>query len=220
MTGMLDVDSVLFTIMGYPMSFIEFTGTILYLWSVWLIAKRNVATWPVGIVSVVLYMVLFYQIRLYADALEQAYYLFASAYGWWYWSRAPREMGVVADVKCGSGRAMLVWVGATAVLSVTLGWAMGRIHEWLPTVFSEAASYPYVDATTTIMSLVAMWLMVRRHVESWVYWIIVDVVGIWLYYAKGVRFVSLLYVLLLALAIRGLTDWRRAELRGQETPSD
>ncbi|MFZ2359660.1 MAG: nicotinamide mononucleotide transporter family protein [Anaerolineae bacterium] len=57
------------------MSYVELLGTILYLWSVWLIAHRRVLTWPVGIISVLLYMALFYQIRLYADALEQIYYL-------------------------------------------------------------------------------------------------------------------------------------------------
>jgi len=65
----------------------------------------------------------------------------------------------------------------------------------------------FLDALTTVMSLVAMWLMARRHTESWVYWIGVDVIGIGLYHAKDIRFVSLLYVLLLVLAIRGLMQW-------------
>ncbi|MDQ5910359.1 MAG: nicotinamide mononucleotide transporter [Pseudomonadota bacterium] len=76
--------------------------------------------------------------------------------------------------------------------------------------FPEAASYPWLDALTTVMSLVAMWLMARRRIESWVYWIIVDVIGIGLYFVKEVRFVALLYAILLALAIRGLIDWRKA----------
>ncbi len=80
------------------MSYIEFAGTVLYLWSVWLIAHRNILTWPVGIVAVALYLALFYQIRLYADALEQVYYLGASAYGWWNWSKSPNANRVVLDV--------------------------------------------------------------------------------------------------------------------------
>ena len=79
------VNKIIFTFLNYPMSYIEFIGTIFYLWSVWLIARRNILTWPVGIISVLLYMALFYQIQLYSDTVEQVYYLIASAYGWWRW---------------------------------------------------------------------------------------------------------------------------------------
>jgi nicotinamide mononucleotide transporter len=88
----LSINTIAFTVLGYPMSYIELIGTILYLWSVWLIAQKRMLTWPVGIVSVLFYMSLFYQIRLYSDALEQVYYLIASIYGWWWWSqRGPAE---------------------------------------------------------------------------------------------------------------------------------
>jgi nicotinamide mononucleotide transporter len=70
MLELFSVNNIAFTILGYPMSYIEFIGTILYLWSVWLIARKQMLTWPVGIVSVLLYMALFYQIRLYSDTLE------------------------------------------------------------------------------------------------------------------------------------------------------
>jgi len=75
MSNPLSVDTIFVTVLGSPISYIEFAGTVLYLWSVWLIARRRMLTWPVGIVSVLLYMALFYQIRLYSDAPEQLYYL-------------------------------------------------------------------------------------------------------------------------------------------------
>ncbi len=90
---------------------------------------------------------------------------------------------------------------------------MSRVDSWAPGAFPEAASYPYLDALTTVMSLSAMWLMVRKHIESWIYWIVVDVIGIGLYYAKDVKFVALLYVILLVLAIRGLIEWNRGATR-------
>jgi nicotinamide mononucleotide transporter len=92
MLELLSVNTIAFTVIGYPMSYIELVGTLLYLASVWLIARKNMLTWPVGIVSVLLYMALFYQIRLYSDALEQVYYLGASVYGWWYWRRSALAM--------------------------------------------------------------------------------------------------------------------------------
>ena len=93
---------------------------------------------------------------------------------------------------------------------------MARVHVLLPRLFVEPAAYPYLDALTTVMSFVAMWLMARKCIESWVYWIIVDVIGIGLYFARDVRFVALLYVFLLVLAIRGLLEWNR--IRSADTP--
>ena len=210
MSDALSVDRIFFTVLGYPMSYIELVGTVLYLWSVWLIAKRSMLTWPVGIVSVLLYMALFYQIRLYSDALEQVYYLGASVYGWWYWSSSRQAKHTLTDVSYSSGRTVGVWLAVTAALATALGGIMSHIHIWAPGAFPEAASYPYLDALTTVMSLTAMWLMARKHIESWIYWIVVDVIGIGLYFAKDIKFVSLVYVILLGLAIRGLIEWSKA----------
>jgi nicotinamide mononucleotide transporter len=213
MTNPLSVNTTFFTILGYPMSYVEFFGTVLYLLSVWLIARRNVLTWPIGIVSVLLYMVLFYQIGLYSDTLEQIYYLAASGYGWWYWSRSQTESRTILDVSYSRGRGPVIWIAVTAALSAALGAVMSHAHEWLPELFTQPAAYPYIDALTTVMSLVAMWLMARKRIESWIYWIIVDVFGIWLYYVKDVKLISLLYVILLGLAIRGLIGWHATQAR-------
>jgi nicotinamide mononucleotide transporter len=117
-----------------------------------------------------------------------------------------------------SGRAVIASLLLTAALTVALGATMSRVHAWAPEAFPEAASYPYLDALTTVMSLVAMWLMARKHVESWIYWIVVDLIGVWLYFVKDVRLISLLYTVLLILAVRGLISWNRARtqvLEGQ-----
>ena len=105
---------------------------------------------------------------------------------------------------------MAGWAFLTILLSLTLGAVMSGIHVWAPAIFLAPASYPYLDALTTVMSFVAMWLLARKHVESWIYWIIVDVIGIGLYFAKDVKFISLLYVTLLVLATRGWIEWRKA----------
>jgi nicotinamide mononucleotide transporter len=153
-------------------------------------------------------MALFYQIRLYSDALEQFYYLGASLYGWWYWSRSKPPGGAIIEVAFSPTRGLFAWATATLVMSVALGMSISHVHIWMPKFFPEAASYPYVDALTTVMSFVAMWLMARKHIESWIYWIVVDVIGIWLYFVKDVKFISLLYVILLVIAVRGFLNWR------------
>ncbi|HEY8463768.1 MAG TPA: nicotinamide riboside transporter PnuC [Bacillota bacterium] len=205
-----DVNTVAFTIIGYHMSYIEFLGTIFYLWSVWLIARRQMLTWPVGIISVILYLFLFYQIRLYSDALEQLYYLGASVYGWWYWKRDSGQVGQTSQEKiCLSTPGLrLAWGAGTLVLAVLLSMVVSRLHLIVPAIFTEPASFPFLDALTTVMSFTAMFLMARKYLESWIYWIIVDLIGTGLYFVKGVKFLSLLYLILLGIAIKGWVDWR------------
>jgi nicotinamide mononucleotide transporter len=208
MGNILSIENIAFTILGYPMSYVEFFGTILYLWSVWLISKRNILTWPIGIASVVLYMVLFYQIRLYSDTIEQIYYLGASVYGWWVWNNSPKNDGRVTDVKYSNTKDLIMWATFTGMISIVFGYFMGRVHLFLPVIFPEAASFPYLDAITTIMSFSAMWLMAKKKIESWIYWIVVDFIGIWLYFVKDVKFLSVLYVVLLIMAFNGLRMWQ------------
>lgn len=219
MSNLLSVDSVFFTVLGYAMSYIEFFGTVLYLWSVWLITKRHMLTWPVGIISVLLYMALFYQIQLYSDTFEQIYYLGASAYGWWHWAKSPKEKHVIKDVRFGSRKVIIFSIAITLLLAIADGIFVSRIHLIWPKIFPVEASYPYLDALTTIMSFTAMLLMARKRIESWIYWIIVDVIGIWLYYVKDVKFVALLYTILLIMAIRGLVLWIKAARMVGENPN-
>lgn len=214
MGDFFSVNNTAFTVLGYPLSYVELSGTVFYLWSVWLIARRRILTWPVGIVSVLLYLSLFYQIRLYSDALEQVYYLLASAYGWWRWSHSPKERGTILSVEYSAPRWVAAWLLVTLSLGAALGAFMGRAHALFPSVFPEEASFPYLDALTTVMSFTAMWLMARRRIESWLYWIVVDAVGVGLYYVKAVKFVSLLYVLLLCLAVNGFVSWVRLAKAG------
>jgi len=78
---------------------------------------------------------------------------------------------------------------------------------WLPAYFTEPVSLPVLDALTTVMSFIAQWLLMKKKVESWALWILVDIIGIGLYWYKGVRFISLEYVLFLMMATAGLFNW-------------
>ncbi|MBW4462458.1 MAG: nicotinamide riboside transporter PnuC [Nodosilinea sp. WJT8-NPBG4] len=210
MANFLSINTIAFTILGYPMSYIELIGTLLYLGSVWLIARKNMLTWPIGIISVLLYMSLFYQIQLYSDALEQVYYLVASVCGWWWWSRKGPAQDVTEGFLYSHRRYGLLTLGITLGLGLALGGIMVQIHTWLPQWFPEAASFPILDAVTTVMSFTAMALMAVKRIESWLYWIVIDIIAIGLYYVKEVRFLSLLYVILLGIAMNGLVSWHRA----------
>ena len=152
---------------------------------------------------------MFYQIQLYSDTFEQAYYLGASAYGWWMWrSVQPADLAPHA-LHYSSQRSIALTLVITLVLGLLLGYITSHLHLWLPQWFAVAASYAYIDALTTLMSFTATILMARKRIECWIYWILVDVVGIWLYYVKDVKFLALLYCLFLLMATSGLLAWRK-----------
>jgi nicotinamide mononucleotide transporter len=205
--NIFSVETVFFTILDYPVSFIEFFGTVMYFSSVWLIARKNVFTWPVGILSVALYMILFYQFALYSDALEQIYFMFASIYGWIAWGRIKSRREVIAT---GFSRlsVILLWAGATLVVGMLLGFFTSNLHILLPEFFPVQASLPFLDAITTAMSFTAMWLLTIRRAESWVYWILVDLIAIYIYFSKGIVFIGLQYIVLTGMAVYGLVSWR------------
>ncbi len=208
----LDVNNTFFTFLGYPISFLEFTGTVINLLCVILVARRNILTWPLGIVGVVLFGILFYQINLYADFFEQIYYFITSVMGWYMWAavrrRSPEDKHI--SVERNSIKANIAWVAGITGISVIATWALSNIHIWLPMLFPEPASLPALDATTTVMSFAAQYLMMKRKLENWYLWILVDVIAIWLYWYKEVPFIALLYVVFLFNAIYGWWAWKRA----------
>jgi nicotinamide mononucleotide transporter len=86
---------------------------------------------------------------------------------------------------------------------------MSRIHTWLPALFPQQAAYPYIDAAATVMGFVAAALMTHRKIEAWILWLCVNSICIGLYYARNVKFVAILYIFFLALAVNGLITWTR-----------
>ncbi|MBP9732403.1 MAG: nicotinamide mononucleotide transporter, partial [Candidatus Magasanikbacteria bacterium] len=92
MMYLLDINSVFFTIFQYPMSYIEFVGTVFTIACVVLTARAKVISWPVGIIGSVLYIFLFYQIQLYSDLFEQIYFLITGFMGWWAWTQAKKHI--------------------------------------------------------------------------------------------------------------------------------
>lgn len=207
---LLSVDNTFFTLLGYPISYIEFVGTLFNLAAVWLVARKNILNWPMGLVGVVLFGILFYQINLYADLLEQVYYFITGVLGWYMWQSSKKQSGDDASIviRRNSRRENVTWLGGIVVLTAVGTWAMSNIHVWLPTFFPEPASLPLLDTGTTIVSFAATILMMQRKLESWILWIAVDVIAVWLYWYKEVPFIALLYFIFLCICINGFTNWR------------
>ncbi len=208
MQNLFDINNIFFTIINYPMSYIEFFGTIFNIASVWLIARNKIINWPIGIIGTILFGALYWQINLYSDFLEQIYFLVTGFWGWWLWTQGKRT-----DDKNVSGITTLTksqkinWFGITVVGTFVLGYLTSNLFVYFPNVFPAPASYAYLDSFTTVMSFVATIFMIKRKIECWYIWIAVDIIGIWLYWAKDVKLVSLLYVLFLIMATQGLFIW-------------
>ncbi len=219
--NVLNVHNVFFTFLGYSMSYIEFSATLLIVVYVLLITRKVVWAWPIGIAAFVLFAVLFYQVRLYADFFEQFYYIGNGFYGWWVWfasRKGSEDAKKELDVAYSTGKTRLVAALIIAAGSAVLGYLMSRLHIFLPSLFPHPAAYPYIDAFATVMGFVAAALMTHKKIESWYLWLCVDVICIGLYYARNVKFVAILYVFFLALAINGLITWSREFQRKSQSP--
>ncbi len=212
--NLLDVNTTFFTIFNYPMSFVEFVGTIFTGWSVYLAAKNKVSNWPIGLVGIILYGFLFYQIHLYSDLLEQVYYFITTFWGWYLWTAHKQNSdGVVEELQVSnySLKQNLFTVALILGLTQLLSLFMSNIHLILPKFFPVPATFVWIDSFTTIISFVATVYLAKRKIENWHMWILVDVIGVWLYYKKGVVFLSLLYFAFLINAIKGLAVWNKLQ---------
>ena len=216
--NLFNIHSVFFTVLGYPMSYIELSATLLITVYVLLITRKIVWAWPLGIVTFSLFAVLFYQVRLYSDFFEQFYYIGNCFYGWYVWraARKKAEEGKELEVSYTTGKGRLIACAIIAAGGIILGFTMSRIHIWLPALFAQQAAYPYIDATATVMGFVAAGLMTHRKIEAWILWLCVNSICIGLYYARNVKFVAILYIFFLALAVNGLITWGK-ELRLKKT---
>ena len=166
--------------------------------------RQHVACWPIGIVGILAYLVVFIQAKLYADSALQPIYIAQSLYGWWYWSRGGREGESSTPI------VTLRWparLGVLAVIGVTALLVGAGLTRW-----TDAAA-PYADATLSATSLAANWLLARKVLENWILWILVNVGYVLLFWRKGLHLSSGLYVVLLALAIAGLIEWSRSRRR-------
>lgn len=182
------------------MSPLEILGAATGALGVWLTARENVWCWPVSLVNVAVYALVFRDAKLYADMGLQGVYFVLCLYGWWAWLR-----GGVAHGRLSVSRAprpvLAACAAAGAVFAIGLGIFLGSKTD---------AALPFWDAGTASFSLVAQFLQTRKWIENWVLWIAVDVVYVGMYVVKGLNLTAGLYALFLVLAGIGLASWRKS----------
>lgn len=181
------------------MSAVEIAGFVTGAAAVWLAVKQNPWTWPAGIANAVVFFVLFWRARLYGDMALQLLFFTLCALGWYRWLFGGAGHGTLRVSRL-TGRGAIACV--TAGVLATAAFA--------PYLRSVGDASPWLDATTTVMSVEAQYLMTKKIFEHWYVWIAADVLYIWLYAERELYLTSVLYVIFLTMCIAGLAEWRRS----------
>ncbi|MGH8381891.1 nicotinamide riboside transporter PnuC [Pseudomonas sp.] len=182
------------------MSGLELFAAVLGVIAVWLTTKQNPWCWPIGLVMVLLYSWIFFEVRLYSDMLLQLVYAVLQLYGWWQWTR-PDSQHEARQVSHLDTQPMLFGLGLGLLGSLALGAAMAT--------WTDAAQ-PWLDAALTAFSLVAQLWMAQKRVQCWPLWIVLDVIFVGLFLYKALYLTAALYALFTLIAVQGWREWRRA----------
>jgi nicotinamide mononucleotide transporter len=182
------------------LDWLEATAVVFGIVSVYLSVKENIWSWPTAIVNVTLYILVFYRSKLYADMGLQVIYIAISVYGWYEWLHGGENRSALAVTRA-KPRLLALLAVIAAAGSLAIGTALRRLTD---------ASLPYVDASTTTVSLVAQWMMARKILENWIVWVAVDVVYIGMLTYKSLHLTAFLYAVFLALAAKGYFEWKKS----------
>ena len=173
---------------------------------VWLASREHLWTWPIGLANNVVFFVLFWQARLFADSALQIVYFALGVYGWTHWLRGGTERTELTVSRTTRGE----WL-ALAVLTPCATWGMREVL-----IAAQGAS-PFWDALTTALSLAAQFLMCRKRLENWLIWIVADIIYIPLYLGRGLPATAFLYTVFAVICIVGWRRWR-TQWRSESSP--
>lgn len=206
------LDTPFFTLWGYTMSHLEWWATVLGAVAVWLSVKENSWSWIIGLGNVCLAFLMFYQIQLYPDMLLQVFFFITNIIGFWQWkfpkATEQNDHQELRISQLSTNQRVLSALGAV-LGTLVMGTFAGNLHHWFPSVFSLPSAYPYIDSFTTLMSIGATFLLIRKKVEAWWVWLAVDILSTYMYYTKDVKFYALLYALFCVIAIKGAWEWTK-----------
>ncbi|RZG64443.1 nicotinamide riboside transporter PnuC [Acinetobacter bouvetii] len=180
------------------MSHLEIAAFILNVLGVWLTSKQYRICWLVNIVAVILYMILFYQVNLFADAALQAVFVIMQIYGWYSWSKAT----VDRPLRAGYMQKPIM------LKSIAIGAVGGLFLGLLFSVYTQA-SLPWLDSMLALFSLVASYWAAKKYIESWAMWCILDAIYVLMYLYKSLNLTAFLYFLFILLALNGWRMWKQ-----------
>ncbi len=161
--------------------------------------RESVLCWYAALASTAIYTVLFWNVNLFMESALNVFYMAMAVYGWWQWKfGGAGHEGV--PIHAWTARQHAAAIGSIAALTATVGWLMASY---------TAEAWPFVDSFTTVSSVIVTFMVARKVLENWLYWIVIDAVSIVMYLDRGLRTTALLFALYVVLAVFGYAAWRR-----------
>lgn len=178
--------------------FWELIAVIAALFYVVLAAKENSWCWPAALVSTVIYTVIFYDVYLWMDSLLQVYYFGMAIYGWYCWQYNNKRSQEALHIQTWPVAFHIKAIVSLSLISILIGWLMAN---FTPTHF------PYIDSATTVFSVFTTYLVAKKVLENWLYWIVINAVSVYLYIQKDLEPTAALLVLYFFMALYGYIQW-------------
>lgn len=160
---------------------------------VWLAAKKNIYCWVAAIISVCMYIHICYNAKLYAETGLQIFYLLMAFYGYYSWNKE-------------DSKKIFSWEIQTHLTYITIGLIFTLIIGYYLTIYTNAHS-PIIDSFTTVFSIIGTYMIAKKVLENWLYWIVIDIVSIHLYSSKELHLSSILFFIYTLVAIYGYISW-------------
>lgn len=183
---------------------LEYIGVASGIGSVWYSRKESIFVYPVGLVSTIIYIYISFKGSLLGEAGVNLYYTIMSIYGWILWARKDKKQHHVVVITKSTGKEWLMHLSFFAFCYIMIFFSLN----FLKKDFAPGA-IPWADAFASATAFTGMWLMAKKKVESWYWWLATNFASIPLYFVKHYMFTSVLYVVLLAMAFWGLAEWKR-----------
>ncbi len=179
---------------------LEITAVIFGFLSVWFAKQDNIWVFPTGLISTAIFVYLLYKWVLLGDMMINAYYFVMSIYGWYIWTRKANDAFTpISRTTAAEKKTSIIIFIATLVFVYAIYESAGKWNTWTA----------YVDTLTTAVFFVGMWLMARKKIENWIFWIAGDVISVPLYLYKGLAFTSVQYLIFTLIAIYGYLAWKK-----------
>lgn len=179
---------------------LEITAVIFGFLSVWFAKQNNIWVFPTGLISTGIFVYLLFKWELLGDMMINAYYFSMSIYGWYIWTRKTNDAFTpISRTKVAEKKTSIIIFIATLAFVYALYKSAGKWSTWTA----------YVDTLTTAVFFVGMWLMARKKIENWIFWIVGDVISVPLYLYKGLAFTSVQYLIFTLIAIYGYLAWKK-----------
>ena len=186
--------SLFFNTLNFNWSIIESAAVLFSIIYVILAARQNIWCWAFAAISVILYIYICFSAQLFPETGLQVFYLFMAAYGYYNWNKSEGELEVSQ------------WSTSKHLLLILFGAIFAFLMGFYFTTYTSA-KMPIVDSFTTVFSIISTYMITKKVLENWIYWIVIDVVSIYLYLSRDLHLTSLLFMVYTIIAIFGYFSW-------------